>query len=435
MTDGEWKGEIEQVTKSGREVIVEGSWTLVRDATDSPKCILAINKDITEKKLLEDQMLRAQRMDSIGTLAGGIAHDLNNVLTPILLSVDLLKLRLADQPSRDTLETIATSARRGAEMLSQVLSFAKGMDGQKVPVQISRLLQDLSRIVHDTFPKNVEMHMQTPPEDWLVSGDSTQIHQVLLNLCVNARDAMPAGGKLTIDTSNIVIDPQYAATNIEAREGPHIVIGVEDDGVGISPEVLPKIFDPFFTTKGPGKGTGLGLSTSLAIIKSHGGFVRVRSEPGHGTRFSVYLPALQSSAQQPQVIEEQPLPRGDNELILIVDDEAAVREITRQTLNTHGYRSMLAADGAEAVTLYSKHMDEIAAVLTDMMMPVMDGTTTIQVLVKMNPKVRIIAASGVVSNGSRASAAESGARQFLPKPYTAETILRSLRHVLQESGA
>ncbi|MBE2286310.1 MAG: PAS domain S-box protein [Prosthecobacter sp.] len=435
MIDGEWKGEVRQMTKTGHEVVVEGSWTLVRDAADRPKCILAINKDVTEKKRLEDQMIRAQRMDSIGTLAGGIAHDLNNVLTPILMSVDLLKRRINDEASRDTLRVIASSAQRGAEMLSQVLSFARGMEGQSMPVSISRLLNDLGRIVQDTFPKNIDLHLQTPPDEWMLSGDATQIHQVLLNLCVNARDAMPAGGKLTVDTTLVMIDSQYATMNIEAREGPHIVIGVEDEGVGIAQDVPPKIFDPFFTTKPPGKGTGLGLSTSLAIVKSHGGFVRVRSEPGHGTRFTVYLPALPPSTEQTPEIDEQPLPRGNNELVLVIDDEAAVREITRQTLSAYGYRTLLAADGAEAVTLYSKHTNDIAVVLTDMAMPVMDGATTIQVLVKMNPQVRIIAASGVTAHGGMKKSAEAGARQFLPKPYTAETILRALRQVLHDEMA
>jgi PAS domain S-box-containing protein len=433
LTDGEWAGEILQVTKTGKEVTVEGRWTLVRDAEGRPKCVLAINTNITEQKRLEDQILRSQRMESIGTLAGGIAHDLNNVLTPIMMSVDLLNLHIKDEVCRETLETIASSARRGADMLNQVLSFARGMEGQKTPLKISRLLQDLARIVGDTFPKNIQLRLQDELlETDAVSGDATQIHQVLLNLCVNARDAMPAGGALTIKAAHILIDAQYAAMNIEAREGPHIMISVEDDGVGIAPEILPKVFDPFFTTKEMGKGTGLGLSTSLAIMKSHGGFFRVYSELGHGSCFHVYLPAQTTQAMEQPVVEEPVLPRGNQELVLLVDDEAAVREITRQTLEAYGYRVLLAADGVEAVTLYSKHQNDIALVLTDMRMPVMDGSTTIQVLMKMNPEVCIIAASGINSNSGIAKAAGTGVRQFLPKPYTAETILRALHNVLNE---
>lgn len=431
LADGEWAGEIQQVTKTGAEVTVEGRWTLVRDVEGRPKCILAINTNITEQKRLEDQFLRAQRMESIGTLAGGIAHDLNNVLTPIMMSVDLLNLRIKDAVARETLDTIASSARRGADMLNQVLSFARGMEGQKAPLQISRLLQDLSRIVTDTFPKNICFRLQNHlREDGIVTGDQTQIHQVLLNLCVNARDAMPAGGTLTITAEHILVDAQYAAMNIEAREGPHIMISVEDDGVGISQDILQKVFDPFFTTKKIGKGTGLGLSTSLAIMKSHGGFFRVYSELGLGSCFRVYLPAQPAPSLPPSVVEDQVLPRGGNELVLLVDDEAAVREITRQTLEAYGYRVLLAADGAEAVSLYARHQHEIALVLTDMRMPVMDGSTTIQVLMKMNPGVCIIAASGINSNNGLAKAAGAGVRQFLPKPYTAETILRALHQAL-----
>ncbi len=434
LTDGEWKGEIQQKTKTGEELVVEGRWTLVRDPAGRPKCILAINTNITEKKRLEDQIFRTQRMESIGTLAGGIAHDLNNVLTPIMMSVDLLKLRISDQSCQETLGTIASSAHRGAEMLNQVLSFARGVEGHKTPLHVNRLMQDLARIVRDTFPKNIHLHVLEPPESWTVPVDSTQIHQVLLNLCLNARDAMPAGGALTIRTENIIIDAQYAAMNIEAREGPHVLISVEDDGVGITRENLQKIFDPFFTTKGPGKGTGLGLSSTLAIVKSHGGFIRVYSETGHGSRFNVYLPAQPAQAmEQPAIEPECSLPHGNQALVLLVDDEAAVREITRQTLEAYDYRVLLASDGAEAVMLYSKHQKEIAVVLTDMMMPVMDGSTTIQVLLKMNPEVRIIAASGLNSNGNMSKAAGLGVSHFLPKPYTAETVLRSLRHVLEET--
>jgi PAS domain S-box-containing protein len=433
LADGEWTGEIHQVTRAGQRLTVEGRWTLVRDAEGRPKCILAINTNITEQKRLEDQILRSQRMESIGTLAGGIAHDLNNVLTPIMMSVDLLNLRIKDAACRETLDIIASSARRGADMLNQVLSFARGMEGQKTPLRISRLLQDLARIVGDTFPKNIHLRLRDELlETDIVSGDLTQIHQVLLNLCVNARDAMLAGGTLTISAAHILIDAQYAAMNIEAREGPHIMITIEDDGVGIAQAFLPKIFDPFFTTKEAGKGTGLGLSTSLAIMKSHGGFFRVYSELGQGSCFRMYLPAQPAQAMAQPVVEEQVLPRGNHELVLLVDDEAAVREITRQTLEAYGYRVLLAADGAEAVTLYSEHQNDIALVLTDMRMPVMDGSTTIQVLMKMNSDVCIIAASGINSNHGVTKAAGAGVRQFLPKPYTAETILRALHQVLNE---
>ncbi|HEY1050638.1 MAG TPA: PAS domain S-box protein, partial [Prosthecobacter sp.] len=393
----EWTGELVQRNKAGEQVTVEGRWTLVRDAEGKPASILSINTDITAKKRLEEQFLRAQRMESIGTLAGGIAHDLNNVLTPILMSIDLLRMRLHDELAQRTLTTIAASAKRGASMIQQVLSFSKGVDGSKLPVFLHKLLQDISTIVRDTFPKNIHLAMQTDPGLWSIHGDATQIHQVLLNLCVNARDAMPAGGLLKIEARNLMIDAQFAATQIEMREGPHVVITVEDSGGGIDRDLIGKIFDPFFTTKKAGTGTGLGLSSALAIVKSHGGFIRVSSEPGEGSRFSVHLPAEAPAHQEAEAAQQEAdtVPRGNNELVLVVDDEAAVREITRQTLETFGYRVLLASDGAEAVAQYAMQHEQIDVVLTDMMMPVMDGVATVQVLKKINPQARIIAASGV----------------------------------------
>ncbi len=432
LSDGEWTGEIHQVTKSGDELIVEARWTLVRDASGQPKSILAINTNITARRTLESQMLRVQRLESIGTLAGGIAHDLNNVLTPILMSIDLLKLRITDANSQTTLNTMATSARRGVEMIQQVLSFAEGVEGRRGPVQVHANLHDIMRLVRDTFPKNIHSTLQMPADLWTVRGDSTQIHQVLLNLCVNARDAMSGGGTLALTAENVIIDAQYAAQNIEARPGPCIVIHVQDDGHGIPAGNLDKIFDPFFTTKEAGKGTGLGLSTTLAIIRSHGGFIQTSSTLGHGTRFSVFLPADPGALPDQQEFEndEMIIHRGGNEIILVVDDEASVREITRQTLEAFGYRVLLAADGAEAVSLYSKRQHEIAVVLTDMMMPIMDGPATIQVLMKINPEVRTIAVGAVTTNAVLGQLAESGSVCVLPKPYSAGALLRVLRQVI-----
>lgn len=435
LANGEWQGEIKQVNKSGGEVVVEGRWTLVRDVVGEPKSILAINTNITEKKKLEEQMYRAQRLENIGALAGGMAHDLNNILTPIMMSIDLLKLRIKDPACHETLGMIAANAHRGADMVSQVLSFARGGgEVQKSPVQIGSLLQDLAGIIRDTFPKNIQFCLRESGMNWPLIGDSTQIHQVLLNLCVNARDAMPAGGSLTVGADNIMIDAQYAAMNLEANEGPHVVLSVEDEGIGISREIIHKIFDPFFTTKDLGKGTGLGLSTSLAIIRDHGGFIRVYSEPGRGTRCNVYFPAMLEAVIETPYVNTRSLRQGSNELVIVVDDEMSVREITRQTLEAYGYRVLLAADGAEAVTLYAAHQKDVAVILTDMMMPIMDGSSTIQVLMKMNPKIRIIATSGITSNDSLASAAGNGETRFLPKPYTAQTLLRTLEEILTKDA-
>jgi PAS domain S-box-containing protein len=403
----------------------------VRDSHGTVLRIVGTAEDITESKLVEAQLLRSQRMESIGTLAGGIAHDLNNVLTPIMMSIELLKLQEKNELRLNILATIEGSARRGADMVQQVLSFARGVEGRQLAVQIDRLLKEIEKITNETFLKNIQIRSRIQANLWGVQGDPTQLHQVLLNLCVNARDAMPNGGMLKLAASNVVLDEHCIELNAEAKPGPHVLIEVEDTGAGMPLEVLERIFEPFFTTKELGKGTGLGLSTTLAIIQGHHGFLRVHSEPGNGTQFQLYLPANNSASAQTGNAVEAELPRGHGELVLVVDDEIMVRQIVQQTLEVFGYRVLLAADGVEASTLFTLHQQEIAVVLTDMMMPVMDGLATIQVLMRMNPQVRIIAASGLSIKDMVAKAMNAGVKHFIPKPYTAETLLKTLAQLLQ----
>ncbi len=433
IRQGEWQGELQHLTKDKRELTIEARWTLIRDNEGKPKSVLAINTDITEKKKIEAQFLRAQRMESIGTLAGGVAHDLNNILAPIMMSIDVLKEISPDPQALDILETIETSARRGADIVRQVLSFARGLEGQRIEVQPKHLLKDLLNIIKDTFPKDIRLQFSVPNDTWTILGDPTQVHQILLNLCVNARDAMPNGGALIIGVENCVLDEQYAAMNIQAKPGRYVIISVTDSGTGMPPELVDKIFEPFFTTKAPNKGTGLGLSTVMAIVKSHDGIVNVYSEPGKGTTFKVYLPALETSCDaRKEQSEAANLPRGNGETILVVDDEASILTITSQTLQAFGYRVLIAANGAAAVATYAKHQGEIAVVLTDMMMPIMDGPAAIHALLQINPHVKIIAASGLNTNGHEAKVASVGIKHFLTKPYTAGTLLKSIRAILDE---
>ncbi|WP_395746496.1 PAS domain S-box protein [Prosthecobacter sp.] len=435
LSKGEWSGEIQQITKSGAAVLIDAHWTLVRDDAGRPRAVLAINSDITEKKKMEQQFFRAQRMESIGTLAGGIAHDLNNVLAPILMSIDLLRLTSRDERAKSVLSTIETSARRGADMVKQILSFARGVEGERVVINIRHIIEDMQHLVQDTFPKEIVFRAELDAQLPSFSGDHTQVHQVLLNLCVNARDAMPKGGTLTLSATSLQVDDNYAGMTQGSLPGRYLMIKVTDTGTGIPPEVMDKIFDPFFTTKEHGKGTGLGLSTVISIVKSHGGFLNAYSEPGNGATFSICFPAMDGPDGGGAKVEEDTHPRGNDELILIVDDEEAVRTITRQTLETYGYRALTAADGTEAVALYSMHRTDIAAVVTDMMMPVMGGHATIQVLQRLNPAVKIIAASGLANDGGAARASAMGVKHFLPKPFTAQTILTALRQVLGERSA
>ncbi|WP_448270280.1 response regulator [Nostoc sp. DSM 114159] len=430
ISQGKWQGELTKLTKMNKEVLVASRWTLVCDEQGKPKSILTVDTDITEKKHLEAQLFRAQRLESIGTLASGIAHDLNNILTPILAGAQLLPLKFpnVDERTRHLLEILEINARRGADLVKQVLSFARGVEGKHITLQLKHIIVEIAKILKETFPKSIEISTNVPQDLWMVSGDSTQLHQVLMNLCVNARDAMSNGGTLSMSAENMLIDANYARMNLEAKEGPYIVITVSDTGIGIPKQMLDRIFEPFFTTKDVGQGTGLGLSTVLGIVKSHGGFVNVYSEPESVTSFQVYLPAVGGI----ETISPEDLPpqTGHGELILVVDDEAAIQEITITSLEAHNYKILVASDGIEAIALYAQNRDKISAVLMDIMLPSLDGLTAIRTLQKINPQVKIIASSGLMSDKKLSAVAAIGVNTFLSKPYTVNELLLSLQKVL-----
>src|SRR5919199_326285 len=429
---GEWQGELHQVTRQGKDIIVASRWTVVRDEEGQPKSVLTVNTDITEKKQLETQFLRAQRMESIGTLASGIAHDLNNVLSPILMIAQLLETQYQDKRSKKLLPILVQNAKRGANLVKQVLSFGRGLEGQYTILQVKHLISDIQQIATQTFPKSIEFYTDIQQNLCAVFGDATQLHQVFMNLCVNARDAMPKGGILRICAGNIFIDENQAQINLDAQVGSYILISISDTGTGIPPEILDRIFEPFFTTKEIGKGTGLGLSTVISIIKGHGGFINVYSEIGKGTKFKVYLPAVKND--EIQQVEDIELPTGNGELILAVDDEASIREITKMLLEEYGYRVLTASNGIDAVALYTQHKDEISVVLLDMMMPSMDGPSTIRQLQKINPLVKIIATSGLAFNVMVAEAANFGVKTFLSKPFTREELLETISGPLRRES-
>ena len=429
IAEGEWYGEIDQVTKAGKAVLVASRWTLMRDEDAKPKSILVVSTDITEKKQLEAQFLRIQRMESIGTLASGIAHDLNNILTPILATAQLLKIRLVqeDERTQRMLEIVEVNTKRGAALIKQVLSFARGVEGKQTILQIKHLIREIQQIAEETFPRSIEVYNYTSPNLWTITGNVTQLHQVLMNLCVNARDAMPNGGKLSISAENFVVDENYARMNLDAKVGSYIVVTLTDTGTGIPAEMVDRIFEPFFTTKEVGKGTGLGLSTVIGIVKSHGGFINVTSVMGEGTEFKVFLPAAKNS----EIFEEQgiEIPTGQGELVLIVDDEAAICEASRTLLETYSYRVLTATNGIEAIGLYVQHQHDISVVIVDLMMPMMDGTTMIRTLQEINSKVKIIAVSGLAP--SKQILAETPTQIFLSKPYSPQDFLRAVYEILQ----
>jgi PAS domain S-box-containing protein len=430
LEKGMWSGEVRHVSKDGKPITVESRWTLLRDAEGRPKTVLVINSDITERRQLEAQFLRAQRLESLGALAGGIAHDINNVLSPILMAIRMLQMRFPDPDSHSVLNILQTNAERGSNMVRQILEFARGAEGERVLLEPERLIKEIINVIGKTLPKTIEVRSFFPESLWPVNADPTQLHQVLMNLLVNARDAMPHGGRITVEASNVWIDEHYARMELDAQVGCYVCVAITDTGTGIAAGIMDNIFDPFFTTKEFGKGTGLGLSTVMGIVKSHGGFLKVSSEAGVGTEFEVYLPAAEAAMmKQANELNSEP-PLGHGELILVVDDEWAVREVSKDTLETHGYKVLTASDGTEAVALFAQHGVGIRAVLMDMMMPYLDGPAAIRALRKLNPEVKIIVSSGLKVDGKPIEAASAGVNVFLWKPYTADKLLKAVANVL-----
>jgi PAS domain S-box-containing protein len=422
MERGEWQGELRKRTKDGRDLTVEVRWTLMRDAQNRPRTILAIDTDVSEKRSLEAQVLRSQRVESLGTLASGIAHDLNNILAPILMSSTMLAEMIRDDAeSAAMIGTINSSAQRGADIVKQILTFARGVQGERIPIHPQQLAKDVLKMARETFPRAITIRADLPKDLWPVTGDATQLHQVLLNLFVNARDAIGHSGTIKLSAENVMMDDGLAASHPGVKPGPHVKFEVSDTGSGIPPEIVEKIFDPFFTTKEPGKGTGLGLSTVIGIVKSHNGCVTVYSERGKGTKFHVYLPATPTEATDAVADQREKLPRGQGQLVLVVDDEEPIRKVVDRMLTRHGYRVVTAADGAEGMAVFAQHRDEVRVVLTDLMMPNLDGVSLVRALRKVNSKVPVIAASGLGSGttpGREDELKALGVEHRLGKPYS-----------------
>jgi len=383
---------------------------------------------------MEALFLRNQRLESIGQLAGGIAHDLNNILAPILMGAQMLRENSDEPESPFILATIETNAQRGAEIVKQVVAFARGADGTQVLLQVRYVLAEICGIIRETFPRTITLKTEQQQNLWTIMGDATQLHQILLNLAVNARDAMPHGGTLTVAAENQMLDEDDAACRPGLEPGPYVVFRISDTGTGIPPEIADKIFDPFFTNKGPDKGSGLGLSTVMGIVKSHRGHVEFDSKVGQGTEFRVYLPA---EPGLPRLAPVKPgegklsPPKGHGELVLIVDDEEAVRSVTKRILEASGYRTLVATQGTEAVAYYLEKGYEINVVLTDLHMPDMGGVEAISVLRQINPSLKIIVVTGAGSALGAPTAEEMGVQAYIKKPFDVAHLLPTLHNVLQ----
>ena len=401
-----------------------------RDGSGAVRRLVAVAEDTTERKKLEEQFLRSQRMEAIGTLAGGVAHDLNNILAPVLMTAELLTARAPLGRDRELLAMMAQGAQRAADTVRQLLLFSRGAEGQRGVVQPRHLLKEMAGIMRETFPREIRIVEEPAADLWPVIADATQLHQVLMNLCVNARDAMPNGGKLTIGMVNCELRSEDIGLHADAREGRYAVLSVADTGHGIPPDIINRIFDPFFTTKEIGHGSGLGLSTVVGIMRSHGGFITVASEPGRGTVFKSYLPAAAESALSALVPSSKATSMGRGELVLVVDDEPAIREATREILEANQYSVLSAGDGREALDVFVRERANVRLVLTDVMMPVMNGPALVRALRELEPRLKVIAASGLDNQARRDELAALGVTEILMKPFKPAQLLELVRRQL-----
>lgn len=403
------------------------------DASGGGRVVLN-SRDVTESRQMEERFLRAQRMEAIGTLASGVAHDLNNILTPMLMVAGLLKESLGDARDREMLVMVEKSAQRGASIISQLLTFSRGVEGTRASVQPKYLLKEMMNLMQETFPRNIELQQDMAGDLWTVVVDSTQFHQVLLNLCVNARDAMPEGGKLTLSARNVLLGEKDIQGHEEAMPGPHLLVMVSDTGHGIPPSIIGRIFDPFFTTKELGKGTGLGLSTVIGIVKSHKGFINVYSEPGRGTVFRIYFPASNGATLTEPAAMPLPMAQGKGESILIVDDEPHILTALRDLLEKSHYRVLTAKNGEEAIRIFIENGTAIQVVVTDVMMPVMGGLALINTLRVIKPDIKVIATTGLEREEKTAEFTALGVSAVLAKPFSPGAFLQALARALKNDG-
>ncbi len=431
LAQGEWNGELRLQTQTGKCVTVASRWTLICDEHQEPKSLLMMSSDITEQKELEAQFLRTQRMNTIGSLAGGMAHDLNNALAPILMGVQLLRRKQPDEESERLLSVVENNTHRSADMVRQVLLFARGRGSDTEMLAMGPIVRELEKIVRETFPKKINIEVFLPDDLWPVRGNATQLYQLLLNLCVNARDAMTSGGLLSLAADNVELTAEEAEQMPDGSLGAYVSLMVSDTGEGMTPEIKARIFEPFFSTKGQGEGTGIGLATVSRIVKSHNGLLRLESDPGKGSTFEVLLPRAVIEKDLAPPVSHVPIMRGSNQLILIADDEVAFRQLVSDGLLANGYRVLQAANGTEAVDCFRKHSSEIHLLITDGEMPVMGGAEVIREIRAGATHLPVIYTSAETKD---IPATPSGhAIRFLPKPFALDELLHALAAELEES--
>jgi PAS domain S-box-containing protein len=430
LTEGAWRGEVK--TRNRREELLWVDVGVTRIVTTQTKraAYVLICTDITEKKALTEQFLRVQRLENLGMLAAGIAHDLNNVLSPIGMVATLLQSRLTEERDQHFLEILEKSTNRGAGLVRQILSFAQGSSHDQREVQVKHILRDVLAMLRETFPRNIAVEEKVPSDLWAVKGDATQIHQIVLNLCVNARDAMEEGGQLTVSAENVTLGAAASQEIPEAKSGDWMKVEISDTGHGISAEILEKIWAPFFSTKATGKGTGLGLSTVQGIVKEHQGFLHVKSTENEGTTFQVYLPAILRRKASAAPFDPQSGYRAEGQHILVVDDEPMIVDLASEALIAQGYRVSTANDGEEAAKIVMADAAAIDLLLTDLMMPKVGGTELMTVLKSLNPGCQMILMTGSnIKEAQQDPRLQSLVTSYISKPFEIGVLLEAVEKV------
>ncbi len=433
VAGGVWHGEIVNRRRDGALRTEDMTITPVRDERGDVVRFIAIKQDITDQKIMQAHLLQAQRMEAVGVLASGIAHDLNNILAPIVMVTGLIKDKLPEESDRELAAIAQASALRGADTIRQLLTFSRAQDGVRSLIQPRYLLKEMVVLMRQTYPREIDLQAELPEELWTIQADPSQLHQVLLNLCVNARDAMPRGGRLVIGATNRVLAESDPRLPPNVRGGPYVELAVSDTGHGIPQEIRHRIFDPFFTTKPVGKGTGLGLSTVLGIVKNHGGFVVLESSSSAGSTFKVFLPATPDGAVPVAGPASEPEPAGEEgRTILVVDDERTIRDSMRAVLEAQHFRVLSAAQGESGLAIYHAQRAKIDLVVTDIMMPVMTGVEMIRQIRVADPKIKIIAMSGLNEETHGSELAEQGVTDLLLKPFDGPELLKRVRRRLRD---
>ncbi len=430
---GGWNGELKVKRKDGREITIFLSTTPVVDEEGQPVVIVGVMSDITLRKQLEEQLRQSQKMEAIGQLAGGIAHDFNNLLTVIEGYIDLLQNKIKVKDSIASYVTQMKKATdRAVSLTRQLLTFSRRQIMQPKIIDINKTIKDLSAMLQRLIGEHIELITNLDSGLWKVKADPNQMEQVIMNLVVNARDAMPDGGSLVIETKQIKLDSTYNRFHPDVKPGHYVMVSISDTGIGMNEEVRRRIFEPFFTTKEKGKGTGLGLATVYGIVKQSGGHISVYSEVGKGTTFYIYLPAVKTQKQERSEEKGESHTKGQGQRILVVEDEYLVRELICDTLQTLGYKVWEASNGEQALKIYAEHKNEIDLILTDLIMPVMNGRKLIETITKENPNVQVLFMSGYDDNAiSKHGMLEEGIN-YIQKPFSPSVLASKLQEIFSE---